>query len=93
MNSAKDLRDKAEYLGMVWTKKFGRNDGLQRYDQMRSMTLHDAAVAFEETKREGTKFGLAMLQSLRALFARRRRESGLPLHGCSDEHLAGSRTR
>jgi hypothetical protein len=89
VNSAKDLRDKADYLGMVWTKKFGRAQGLQRYGEIRSLVLHDAAIAFEESKRDGIKFGIEMLQHLRKRFAQRRQERGLPLHECSDEHLAG----
>jgi len=89
LNSAKDLRDKADYLGLVWTKKLGREQGLQRYGHIRSMVLRDAADAYESTKRAGEPFGVAMLTDLRTRFQFRRRNGGLPLHECSDEHLAG----
>jgi hypothetical protein len=51
-NSAEDLRDKADYLGIVWTKKHGRAPGLQRYGHVRSLVLSDAGRAFEAARRE-----------------------------------------
>lgn len=87
-NSAEDLRDKADYLGLVWTKKHGRTAGLQRYAHVRSLVLSDAAGAFEHSKREDAKFGVEMLSDLRQRFKQRRQE-GSQLYDSSDEHLEG----
>jgi len=87
-NAAKDLRDKADYLGIVWTKKHGRLNGLQRYGHVRSLVLSDAARAFEATKNEGPPFGLQMLSELRSLFQVRRTERS-QVYDCSNEHLEG----
>lgn len=86
-NSAIDLRDKADYLGLVWTQKHGRTAGLQRYDHIRSLVLSDAARAYETTTTPGV-FGLNMLAELRSRF-QQRRQQGTPLYDCSDEHLEG----
>jgi Cap4 dsDNA endonuclease len=87
-NSAVDLRDKADYLGLVWTQKHGRTNGLQRYDHVRSVVLSDAARAYEATTTPTSAFGLNMLANLRSRF-RDRRQQGTPLYDCSDEHLEG----
>lgn len=87
-NSAEDLRDKADYLGIVWTKKHGRTLGLQRYGHVRSLVLSDAGRAFESTQREGQPFGLQMLSELRTRF-QQRRQDGSQLYDCSNEHLEG----
>lgn len=87
-NSAEDLRDKADYLGLVWTKKHGRTTGLQRYTHVRSLVLSDAARAFERATRDDEKFGIEMLSQLRARFRERRREGG-QLFDSTDEHLEG----
>lgn len=87
-NSAVDLRDKADYLGLVWTQKHGRTTGLQRYDHVRSLVLSDAARAYEATTTPSGTFGLSMLADLRSRF-QHRRQQGTPLYDCSDEHLEG----
>jgi Cap4-like dsDNA endonuclease family protein len=87
-NSAEDLRDKADYLGLVWTKKHGRTTGLQRYTHVRSLVLSDAARAFEQATRDDAKFGIDMLSQLRVRFRERRRE-GDQLYDSTDEHLEG----
>jgi len=87
-NSAEDLRDKADYLGIAWTKKHGRTAGLQRYAHVRSLVLSDAARAFEHSKREDARFGFEMLSDLRARFKERRQE-GSQLYDSTDEHLEG----
>lgn len=87
-NSAEDLRDKADYLGIVWTKKLGRTKGLERYDHIRSVSLSDAARAFEAAKTDDQRFGPAMREELRRRF-QQRRAAGEQLFDCSDEHLEG----
>jgi len=87
-NSAKDLRDKADYLGLVWTKKYGRTSGLKRYDHIRSLVLSDSASAFEAARSEEQLFGRKMLSELRARF-KQRRQDGSQLFDCSNEHLEG----
>jgi hypothetical protein len=86
-NSAKDLRDKADYLSIVWTKKYGRQSGLKRYDHIRSLVLSDSASAFEAARSEEL-FGRRMLSELRARF-KQRRQDGNQLFDCSNEHLEG----
>ena len=87
-NSAEDLRDKADYLGIAWTKQHGRIKGLERYDHVRSVALSDAARAYEATKTEDQPFGPAMREDLRRRF-RERRARNEQLFDCSDEHLEG----
>ena len=87
-NSAEDLRDKADYLGIVWTKKHGRAIGVQRYGHVRSIVLSDAGRAFEVAQREGQPFGLQMLSELRSRFQQRRQDR-TQLYDCSNEHLEG----
>jgi hypothetical protein len=87
-NSAVDLRDKAEYLGIAWTQKYGHEKGLQQYSHVRSLVLNDSARAFELAKDKGPTFGLSMLDELRHRL-RDRRQAGAQLYECSDEHLEG----
>jgi len=87
-NSAVDLRDKAEYLGIAWTQKYGHEKGLQQYSHIRSLVLSDSARAFELAKDRGPAFGLSMLDELRQRL-RDRRQAGAQLYECSDEHLEG----
>jgi hypothetical protein len=87
-NSAEDLRNKADYLGLVWINKHGRQGGLQRYTHVRSLVLSDAARAFEATKTDQNSFGLQMLAELRSRFQERRME-GSQMYECSNEHLEG----
>lgn len=87
-NSAQDLRDKAEYLGVVWTKKYGRTSGLKRYEHIRSLVPSDSVRAFEVARSGERPFGLQMLSELRARF-KQRRQDGSQLFDCSNEHLEG----
>jgi hypothetical protein len=87
-NSAEDLRDKADYLGIVWINKYGHDQGLQRYGHVRSLVLNDAAIAFEIMKNKSHPFGIQMLSELRSRFQQRRLD-GSQLYDCSNEHLEG----
>jgi hypothetical protein len=87
-NSAEDLRCKAEYLGIGWTKKHGSTSGLKRYDHIWSIVLNDSARAFEATRSEERPFGRQMLSELRSRFRQRRRDA-YQLFDCTDEHLEG----
>lgn len=87
-NSAEDLRDKADYLGILWIQKHGNADGLKRYSHIRSLVLSDAARAYEATKNENPPFGLKMLSELRARF-KQRKAAGDILYDCGEEHLEG----
>ena len=87
-NSALDLRDKADYLGLVWVKKHGRESGLQRYGHIRSVVLSDSATAFEKTKADAGPFGIKMLGEFRKQIKKRRAEAS-ELYDCSNEHLEG----
>lgn len=87
-NSAEDLRDKADYLGIAWTKRIGTTKGLQRYGHIRTLVLNDAARALEATRNDDHPFGPAMREALRARF-RERRSNNEQLYDCSDEHMEG----
>lgn len=87
-NSAEDLRNKADFLGIVWIQKYGRDNGLQRYDHVRSLVLSDAGRAFDATQSEADGFGPAMREDLRRRF-RERRAVGYQLYDCTDDHLEG----
>ena len=87
-NSALDLRNKSDYLGLKWTKQHGHLPGLQRYSHIRSLVLRDAASAFEETQTTNQAFGRLMLANLRERIQRRIRD-GSQLYDASTEHLEG----
>jgi hypothetical protein len=87
-NSAMDLRDKAEYLAIGWTKKLGREGGLQRYSHVRSLVWRDAARAYEAAKSKGDPFGAEMLDQLRQRLEARRAARDM-IYDCSVEHLEG----
>lgn len=87
-NSAEDLRDKADYLGIGWTKKYGHEKGLQRYDHVRSLVLSDAGTAFDATKTEADGFGPTMREDLRRRI-HERRTVGEQLFDATDDHLEG----
>ncbi len=87
-NSAEDLRDKADYLGIGWTKKYGHDKGLQCYDHVRSLALSDAGRAFDATQTQADGFGPAMREDLRRRF-RERRTAGDQLFDSTDDHLEG----
>ena len=87
-NSAEDLRNKADYLGLKWTKQHGRHKGLARYDHMRSLVLADASRTFEAVQTTTGKFGPQMREALIRRFEERR-EHHDQLHDCANEHLEG----
>ena len=87
-NSAEDLRDKADYLGIGWTKKYGKDRGLERYDHVRSLVLSDAGRAFDATQTKADHFGPKMREDLRRRF-RERRRAGDQLFDSTDDHLEG----
>lgn len=87
-NSAEDLRDKADYLGIGWTKKYGHDKGLERYNHIRSTVLSDAGRAFDATQTESDDFGPSMREDLRRRF-RERRRALYQLYDCTDDHLEG----
>lgn len=89
INSAKDLQAKAEYQAIAWQNRYGETKGLERYEHIRSLVLHDCADAHETAKTSTTFFGKAMLDALRELIRRRRREGGASLLDCLDEHIEG----
>lgn len=88
MNSADDLRNKADYLGIRWTKQYGNSKGLTRYNHVRSLVLSDAGRAFDATQGEADRFGPAMREDLRRRF-RERRTAGDQLFDSTDDHLEG----
>ena len=63
-NSAEDLRDKADYLGIKWTKQHGDVKGLARYEHVCSLVLSDAGRAFDASWTEEDRFGPAMREEL-----------------------------
>lgn len=87
-NSAEDLRNKADYLGIRWTKKYGNSKGLARYNHVRSLVLCDAGRAFDATQTKEDGFGPTMREDLRRRF-RDRRRAGDQLFDSTDDHLEG----
>lgn len=87
-NSAEDLRNKADYLGIKWTKQYGHLTGLKKYDHIRTLVLSDAGCAFDATQTETDGFGPKMREEMRRRF-RERRESGDQLFDSTDDHLEG----
>lgn len=90
ITAAKELRDKADYKSLEWMNRLGESEGLNRHEHIRTVVLRDCAEAFEQSKVQGTAFGLAMQAALRARFQQRRTQpQGTPLFDCLDEHLEG----
>jgi hypothetical protein len=89
VNSAKDLRDKADYQALEWMARFGDKKGLERREHIRSIVLRDCADAFEAAKSPGGFFGVPMRQALRQCLRQHRQTGGGTLFDCSDEHLEG----
>ncbi len=87
-NSAEDLRDKADFLGISWIKKHGNEKGLGRYDHILTLVLSDAGRAFDTTQTDADGFGPAMREDLRRRF-RERRIAGDQLFDSTDDHLEG----
>jgi hypothetical protein len=87
-NSAEDLRDKADYLGIKWTQQFGKPHGLSRYNHILSLVLSDASRAFDASRTDLDGFGPAMRERFRQLI-RDRRRNGDQLFDCTDDHLEG----
>lgn len=88
VTSANDLRDKSDYLGLMWLNKYGDTKGLARYDHIRSLVLNLAAKSFEASKNEDRVFGSRMLDELCQRFEQKRIKN-TELYDCSDEHLEG----
>jgi hypothetical protein len=89
VNSAKDLRDKADHQALEWLNRFGEKEGLERRDHIRSLVLRDCADAFEASKEPEETFGVRMLDELRQRLQRRREVGGATLFDCLNEHLEG----
>jgi hypothetical protein len=87
-NSADDLRDKADYLGLMWTNKFGSSKGLAQFDHIRSIALNDAGKAFDATQTEDDSFGPKMREDLHRRFEDRRK-NGEELFDTTNDHLEG----
>jgi len=87
-SSAEDLRNKADYLGIKWTKQYGYAKGLSRYDHVRTVVRADAGRAFDATRSAERKFGPAMREDLRDRFEQRRAHHE-ELYDCADDHLEG----
>lgn len=88
INSAVDLCQKADFLGIKWRYKHGRQKGLERYSHIRSLVLSDASRAFEATQTPSDGFGPAMRDDLRRRF-RERRTANEELFDTTDDHLEG----
>lgn len=89
INSAQDLRDKADYQSLEWIGRLGDREGLRRRDHIRSVVLRDCAEVFEASKADVAPFGVAMRNALTERLRRRREQGGAPLFDCLDEHLEG----
>ena len=87
-NAAENLRDAAEYLGVVWLRKYGPEHGKTRYDHIRSVALTEAARSFERTNQLEATFGPDMLREFLERI-RRRRLNGEQLYDCTDDHIEG----
>lgn len=88
MTSAEDLRNKADYLGLTWIQKYGRDTGLGRYNHIRSLVLSDAGRAFDASQIETDGFGPIMREDLRSRL-HQRTEDRCQIFDCTVDHLEG----
>ena len=87
-NSAEDLRDKADYLGIRWLKQHGDAKGLVNYNHIRSLVFSDAGRAFDATQTKNDGFGPKMREEMRRRF-QQRRAAREQLFDTTDDHLEG----
>jgi hypothetical protein len=85
---AEDLRNTSDYAGICLTQKYGKEQGLKKYYELRLKVQGDAAREFEKNKKDNEKFGFNMLLSLQEKL-KNRFSSGEQLYGYSIEHLEG----
>ena len=85
---AEDLRNTADYAGLCLIQKYGKEQGLKKYHELRLKVQGDAAREFEKNKKDNEKFGFNMLLSLQEKL-KNRFSSGEQLYGYSIEHLEG----
>jgi hypothetical protein len=87
-NYATDLRDKADYLGLTWIKKYGSDEGRKRYEHVKTIVHREAVNAYESNKNDINCFGKAMLSELRSQL-RLLQDKGNQIFDCSTDHLEG----
>ena len=86
-NSAEDLRDKADYLGIVWTKKHGRAPA---FSDMGICDRSCSVTPVEPSKPRNVKTNpLGSRCSRSAWQVPERRQDGSQLYDCSNRHLEG----
>ncbi|MPN14846.1 hypothetical protein SDC9_162175 [bioreactor metagenome] len=85
---AEDLCDTSDYAGTRLVQKYGRQVGLQRYNELKLKVQGDSARAFEQAKKDEDPFGIQMLDSLRERLRVRTTSDG-QLYGYTTEHLEG----
>ena len=87
-NSAEDLRDKADYLGIVWIKKYGQHQGFSDTVMCGHLCSTMPQELLKPQRVRSIRLALQMLSELRSRFQQRRTE-GSQLYECSNEHLEG----
>lgn len=85
---AEDLCDTSDYAGTRLVQKYGRELGLQRYNELKLKVQGDSARAFERVKKDEDSFGIQMLDSLRSEL-KGRGTTDEQLYGYTTEHLEG----
>lgn len=88
IQNAEDLKNKAEYLGYRWSRKFGPDQGMSQVEHIRTIVTTDAAKAYEATRSQGDPFGTSMLEKLDDKFEDRSEKLERELN-CTPEHLSG----
>lgn len=85
---AEDLCDASDYAGMKLVQKYGKEVGLQKYNELKLKIQGDSARAFEQAKQSDDPFGIQMLDDLRVEI-KERVNSKENLYGYTPEHLEG----
>lgn len=88
INSAEELRDRADYLGLKWINQYGGEVGLGRYQHINTVVLSDAGKALDHFADQPDRFGPRMRKKLIELF-RERRNLNAELFDATDDHLEG----
>lgn len=85
---AEDLCDASDYAGMKLVQKYGKEIGLQKYNELKLKVQGDSARAFEQAKQAADPFGVQMLDNLRVEI-KERVNSNEDLYGYTSGHLEG----
>jgi hypothetical protein len=87
--TARDLHSEALEQHLQWANKYGEAEAIKRYHHLAALVQSEATISYEEARKSGRSFGIAMLKNLIARIQERRAKDHATVFGCTQEHLLG----